>query len=164
MAGGIAAGGQPSVTAARRRGRPLRVAGAQSRARFCGFCTVEEREALDEVAREMGLPIAVVIREAVNEFVADYRERLVFLRMKNKGALTVDGTVTSSSIARQLAWTRRFKATLAQAGFAPRTLAAAMSVHVNTVGRWVRGVTTPTPAERERLARLLDVDLFADDQ
>jgi predicted DNA-binding protein len=40
--------------------------------------TSEERRDLDQVARENGQTRADVIREAVNEYVADYRERGVF--------------------------------------------------------------------------------------
>jgi hypothetical protein len=41
--------------------------------------TVRERIDLQAVAREHGQPVSVILREAVNEFVADYRERRVFV-------------------------------------------------------------------------------------
>jgi hypothetical protein len=47
--------------------------------------TVAERQALQAVARENNLPVAAVLREAVNEFVADYRERGI-LGTSNSGA------------------------------------------------------------------------------
>ncbi len=55
----------------RRRGRPARFgvpANQQLRIRV----TEDQREALARVARENGTNLADVIREAVNEFVADY--------------------------------------------------------------------------------------------
>jgi predicted DNA-binding protein len=41
--------------------------------------TAVERAHLAAVAREAQRPVAEVIREAVNEYVADYRDDLVFV-------------------------------------------------------------------------------------
>lgn len=46
--------------------------------RACVRLTQEERRDLEQVARENRLTVAAVIRDAVNEFVADYREQRVF--------------------------------------------------------------------------------------
>jgi hypothetical protein len=62
----------------RRRGRRSRIEGELSTERIWAWLTVAERAALEEVATENNLPIASVIREAVNEFVADYSERKIF--------------------------------------------------------------------------------------
>jgi len=44
--------------------------------------TPEQRRALDQVARETRSQVSGVIREAINEYVADYRERKVFCPYK----------------------------------------------------------------------------------
>jgi len=62
----------------RRRGRPTRVAGERATARIWAFLTSTERQALDAVAHDNGLTVAQVIRDAVNEYVADYSDRRVF--------------------------------------------------------------------------------------
>lgn len=63
------------------RGRPPR-AGVRATKRVEFVLTCEERIKLDQVAGESGLKLAEVVREAVNEFVADYSERQVFLSGK----------------------------------------------------------------------------------
>lgn len=61
----------------RRRGRPaLHGVKADQRVEFT--VTAEQRRELDRVAKESGKALATVIREAVNEFVADYSDRRVF--------------------------------------------------------------------------------------
>jgi len=40
--------------------------------------TPAERADLDRVARDNRVPAAKVLRDAVNEYVADYRDRAVF--------------------------------------------------------------------------------------
>ena len=42
--------------------------------------TDSERRALDRVASDSRTTITDVLREAVNEYVADYGERLIFVR------------------------------------------------------------------------------------
>jgi hypothetical protein len=44
--------------------------------------TPEERAALATVARENNVPLATVVRDAVNTYVQDYREDPVFRRTK----------------------------------------------------------------------------------
>lgn len=64
----------------RRPGRPLRAdAPANKRVEF--VITPEERQALVRVAQDAGKPLATVIREAVNEYVSDYTDRVVFIRL-----------------------------------------------------------------------------------
>jgi hypothetical protein len=46
------------------------------------YLTVAERADLQQVAKENRQSVAAVLREAVNEYVADYRERGIF-RSKN---------------------------------------------------------------------------------
>lgn len=61
----------------RRRGRPPR-AGVRATARVEFVVTADERAALAKMASENRQTLASVIREAVNTFVADYGERVVF--------------------------------------------------------------------------------------
>ena len=61
-----------------RRGRPSRVKGQRSTTKIWAFVTAEERQAIARVADDFHQPVAVVIREAVNAFVADYSDRQVF--------------------------------------------------------------------------------------
>lgn len=42
--------------------------------------TIAERTDLESVAKESGTTLTEVLREAVNEYVADYRDRAVFRR------------------------------------------------------------------------------------
>lgn len=65
------------VAGGRRRGRPPR-AGVRATERVEFVVTADERKALQEVATENRMPLASVIRDAVMEFVADYRERVIF--------------------------------------------------------------------------------------
>lgn len=62
-----------------RRGRPPR-ANRRSTKRVEFVVTEEEHADLERVAAESKQPIASVIRQAVDEFVADYREKKVFSR------------------------------------------------------------------------------------
>lgn len=66
------------VVGGRRRGRPPR---AETRAtrRVEFVVTDREQQALRQVAKENRLSLAAVVREAVNTFVQDYAERVVFL-------------------------------------------------------------------------------------
>jgi hypothetical protein len=61
-----------------RGGRKPRVPGACSSMRLSIRLTPEERRDLEAVARENHTNLADVLREAVNEYVADYRERPLF--------------------------------------------------------------------------------------
>ena len=58
-------------------GRPP-TRGAVARAVFHVRITASERRDLDDVARENCVTVSEVLREAVNEYVADYRDRAVF--------------------------------------------------------------------------------------
>ncbi len=58
-----------------RRGRPPRVADTPSERRREFRLTAAEDAALERVAGENGATVADVIRQAVNEFVADYSDR-----------------------------------------------------------------------------------------
>lgn len=62
----------------RKRGRPRRDAAECASERIWAWVTPAEREALLLVAEENHLAIGEVIREAVNEYVADYSDRRVF--------------------------------------------------------------------------------------
>lgn len=62
---------------ASRRGRPPR-ANRRSTKRIEFVVTEEEHADLERVAADAKQPIATVIRQAVDEFVADYREKKVF--------------------------------------------------------------------------------------
>jgi len=64
---------QVDVAVERRRGRPPR-AGQRAAHRVEFRLTDDELARLEAVARENGKPVATVIREAINEFVADYAE------------------------------------------------------------------------------------------
>jgi predicted HicB family RNase H-like nuclease len=58
-------------------GRPVR-AGTRSSHRVIFRVTPAEHSALRQAASEQQKPMAAMIREAVDEFVADYREQRVF--------------------------------------------------------------------------------------
>lgn len=66
-----------TVIGASRRGRPPR-ADRRATKRVEFVVTEEERADLERVATETKQPVAAVIRQAVDEFVADYREKKVF--------------------------------------------------------------------------------------
>jgi hypothetical protein len=68
---------------AKRRGAPL-INAAPARVRIPIYLTSDQRDALRTVATANHRPMTAVIREAVNEFVADYGERAVFLRLTNR--------------------------------------------------------------------------------
>jgi hypothetical protein len=61
-----------------RRGRPPR-ASVRATKRIEFVVTAAELKALEHVAAENRQHLAAVIRDAVNTFVADYGERVVFL-------------------------------------------------------------------------------------
>lgn len=61
----------------RRRGRPPRADVASSRRREF-LLTPAEDELLERVSEDLGIPVATIVRDAVNEYVADYSERRVF--------------------------------------------------------------------------------------
>lgn len=63
--------------AVRRGGRPCR-AEVPSTARITVRLTPQERSALEQVAADNRQSILQVVREAVNCFVADYGERVIF--------------------------------------------------------------------------------------
>jgi hypothetical protein len=58
----------------RRRGRPSRVEEQPALRRIEFRLTDEENAGLEAAARENGTTVAALIRDAVNEFVADYAE------------------------------------------------------------------------------------------
>ena len=60
-------------------GRPCRVRNEPASARIWAWLTPTERADLGSIAVAQGEPIAVVIREAVNVYVADFRDRAVFV-------------------------------------------------------------------------------------
>jgi hypothetical protein len=60
-----------------RRGRPAR-AGHRSMCRVQVFMTSEEKMALKNMATSEGKKIAEIVRDATNEYVADFGERRVF--------------------------------------------------------------------------------------
>jgi hypothetical protein len=62
-----------------RGGRPPR-AGQRSTRRIEFVVTPDEYADLEKVAADHQQPIAAIIRQAVNEFVADYRETKVFAK------------------------------------------------------------------------------------
>jgi hypothetical protein len=65
----------------RRRGRPSRVDGQRALRRIEFRLTEQENAGLEAAARENGTTVAALIRDAVNEFVADYAEdRRPFVR------------------------------------------------------------------------------------
>jgi hypothetical protein len=64
--------------AQRRGGRPHRARDGASRVDIKIRLSAEERAALREAANELGMPMSAMVRDAVNEFVADFSERRVF--------------------------------------------------------------------------------------
>jgi hypothetical protein len=65
----------------RRRGRPSRVDGQRALRRIEFRLTEQENAGLEAAARDNGTTVAALIRDAVNEFVADYAEhRRPFVR------------------------------------------------------------------------------------
>lgn len=61
----------------RGRGRPRRCTDTSAR-NLTIRMTGQERADMETVARDSAMSLSEVVREAVNEFVADYRERAVF--------------------------------------------------------------------------------------
>jgi len=55
-----------------------------ARIRIPIYLTADQRDALRRVAADNRRPMTTVIREAVNEYVGDYGERAVFLRLTNR--------------------------------------------------------------------------------
>ena len=68
----------PPTGTTERRGRKPRVEGEASSERIWAFLTPSERHALQHVADATGVQIATLVREAVNEYVADFCERQIF--------------------------------------------------------------------------------------
>lgn len=66
------------VDVIRHRGRPPRIAGEPASERIWGWLTPTERTALQRLSDKTGEPIAVIIREAVNTYVADSGDGEVF--------------------------------------------------------------------------------------
>jgi hypothetical protein len=66
------------AAAASRPGRPARTRNGASRLGLKIRLSAEELAALREAAAELGVPMAAMVRDAVNEFVADFSERRVF--------------------------------------------------------------------------------------
>lgn len=79
----------------RARGRPRRIDAEAATERIWAWLTPSERRALERCAADVGADLAVVIREAVNEYVADYGERRVFSVTGNS-----ESSVSSSCIQR----------------------------------------------------------------
>ena len=67
-----------------RRGRPALVPGQPATETICIRVTPEVGDVLLRVGEENHTTRADVIREAVNEYVTDYRERPVFHQMKRQ--------------------------------------------------------------------------------
>lgn len=70
--------GRGDGMASLRRGRPRRVEGETASERIWAWLTPSERLALEEFSRATDQRIAVIIREAVNSFVADSSDEQVF--------------------------------------------------------------------------------------
>lgn len=62
----------------RRRGRPPRIAGETASERVWAWLTPSERRSLERCALETHTELSVIIREAINEYVADFSEQKVF--------------------------------------------------------------------------------------
>lgn len=60
------------------RGRPPRIRGEIASARIWAWLTNDERQSLRALSEETGKPIAEIVREAVNVYVADFSEQRVF--------------------------------------------------------------------------------------
>jgi hypothetical protein len=75
-----------SAAARRRGGRPHRARDGASRLDLKIRLSAEERAALRWAADELGMPMSAVVRDAVNEFVADFSERRVFPPSQFRGA------------------------------------------------------------------------------
>ena len=67
------------MTERRGAGRPA-FYGSRATKRVEFTVTAEQRRELGHVAAECGKSLATVIKEAVNEYVSDYRDRKVFTR------------------------------------------------------------------------------------
>lgn len=66
------------MMAGRRGRRPRADTASTHTVRF--LVTESERKELQAVAKENGQPVSTLIRDAVNEFVSDYKERSLFRR------------------------------------------------------------------------------------
>ena len=60
-----------------RRGRKRRVAGELTTERVCALLTRSERRALSRLAAEERMTIGVLVREAINSYVADFSEQKI---------------------------------------------------------------------------------------
>jgi TRAP-type C4-dicarboxylate transport system substrate-binding protein len=61
----------------RKPGRPTRVEGEAASERIWSFLTPTERAELQRVADDTGQRVAELVRDAINEYVADFSERRV---------------------------------------------------------------------------------------
>jgi hypothetical protein len=61
-----------------RRGRPCRVDGEISTERIWAWLTPSERRALERCAREMHTDVAVIVRDAINDYVGSISDEKVF--------------------------------------------------------------------------------------
>lgn len=69
--------------AGKRRGRQRRVEDEPSEVRCWAFLTRTERAEARKVAARLGVPLAVLIRDAVNDYVTDIGEQRVFASTGN---------------------------------------------------------------------------------
>jgi predicted DNA-binding protein len=64
---------------ARRRGRPP-AAGVVATERLQFRLTASERKQLHDIGKMEGRPVAEVVRDAINEYVSDFRDDPLFVR------------------------------------------------------------------------------------
>jgi hypothetical protein len=63
------------TTVRRRRGRPSRIEGEAASERIWGYLTASEKRAMQAVARDLGVTVGELLRDAVNDYVAEVSER-----------------------------------------------------------------------------------------
>lgn len=66
-----------SLQVVSRRGRPTRGGEPATKRREFRLTPPEDQD-LKAISRETGAPVATIVRDAVNEYVSDFRERQVF--------------------------------------------------------------------------------------
>ena len=71
----------------RGRGRPTRIDGERATERIWAWITPSERRRLEAFSKETGDEIGVIVREAVNEFVADSSDQKLFSVTRNSRAV-----------------------------------------------------------------------------